>query len=93
MMEASSEVPSSQPARPAGRGSLGQRLSTLLYLRPRLTLALLLGPPLLWLVVVYQGSLLALVLQSFYHLDSFTGQVVRRLTLETYRDLLTSANM
>jgi putative spermidine/putrescine transport system permease protein len=93
MTEAIRQVPPSQPSGRASYSSLGQRLSTLLYLRPRLTLALLLGPPLLWLVVVYQGSLLALVLQSFYHLDSFTGQVVRRLTLETYRDLLTSANL
>src|SRR5574341_970020 len=93
MTEAISQAPSSQPVRSVGPASLGRRLSTLLYLRPRLTLALLLGPPLLWLVVVYQGALLALVLQSFFHLDSFTGHVVRRLTLDTYRDLLTSANM
>jgi putative spermidine/putrescine transport system permease protein len=53
----------------------------------------LLGPPLVWLVVVYLGSLFMLVLQSFYHLEPFTGQVIRRLSLETYRDLLTPANM
>ena len=37
-----------------------------------------LAPPLLWLGVVYLGSLGALVVQSFFHLDDFTGQVVRR---------------
>jgi putative spermidine/putrescine transport system permease protein len=69
------------------------RLATALYLRPRLLLGLLLGPPLVWLLVVYLGSLASLILQSFYHLDPFTGQVIRRLTLDTYRDLFTPANL
>jgi putative spermidine/putrescine transport system permease protein len=68
------------------------RLSTYLYRRPRLSLALLLGPPLLWLGVAYLGALAALLVQSFFSLDHFTGQVVRRLTLSTYGDLLTRAN-
>jgi putative spermidine/putrescine transport system permease protein len=46
-----------------------------------------------WLLVVYLGSLASLILQSFYHLDPFTGQVIRRLTLDTYRDLFTPANL
>jgi len=53
-----------------------------------MALALLLGPPLAWLGVVYLGSLLALVAQSFFHLDSFSGRIVRQLTLATYADLL-----
>ncbi len=69
------------------------RLSTFLHLRPRLALALLLGPPLLYLGVVYLGSLAALVLQSFYHLDGFTGLVVKRIGLATYRDLLSQSNI
>ena len=68
-------------------------VSTFLYLHPRLALLLLLAPPVLWLGVVYLGSLLALVAQSFFHLDGFTGQVVRRFSLATYRDLLTRANL
>ncbi|HET7011924.1 MAG TPA: ABC transporter permease [Anaerolineales bacterium] len=75
------------------RPGILHRLSTYLYRRPGLLLAALLGPPLGWLLVVYLGSLFMLVLQSFFHLDSFTGQVIRRLSLETYRDLLTPANM
>src|SRR5215207_3917176 len=70
-----------------------QRLSNTLYTRPRLLLFLLLAPPLLWLVVVYLGSLLALLLQSFFYLDGFTGQVVRRFSLVTYGALFTSAHM
>jgi putative spermidine/putrescine transport system permease protein len=72
---------------------LSRRLSTFFHRRPRLTLLLLLLPPLLWLGVVYLGSLSSLLIQSFFHLDDFTGQVVRRLTLATYADLLTGPNL
>lgn len=65
----------------------------LLYRRPFLTLIILLGPPLIWLMVLYLGPLFTLLLQSFYHLDPFTGLVVRQLTFATYRDLLTPANL
>ena len=68
------------------------RVSTALHRRPGLVLALLLAPPLAWMGVVYLGSLLALVAQSFFHLDDFSGVVVRRLTLATYRDLFTPAH-
>ena len=43
--------------------------------------------------MVYAGSLLALVVQSFFRLDDFTGLVVREPTLATYRQLLTPANV
>ena len=75
-----------------GRAAV-RAISTFLYLRPRLALALLLAPSLVWLGVVYLGSLLSLVVQSFFHLDGFTGQVVRRFSLLTYRDLLAPANL
>lgn len=68
------------------------RLSNFFYLHPRLTLLTLLAPPLLWLGVVYLGSLFAMLVQSFYHLDSFSGRVVREFSLDTYRDLFTPAN-
>jgi putative spermidine/putrescine transport system permease protein len=68
-------------------------VSRFLYRRPRLVLALLLGPPLLWLGVVYIGSLLALLVQSFFHLDDFSGLVVREFTLATYAQLFTQANL
>lgn len=73
--------------------SPGRRLSTFLFVRPRLALTLLLIPALLWLGVVYLGSLLALIVQSFYHLDGFTGQVVRTFGLATYRELFARANI
>ncbi len=70
-----------------------QRLSTYLYRRPALFLTLLLLPPLLWLGVVYLGSLVALLVNSFYSLNDFTGMVVRRFTLSTYGQLFTPANL
>jgi putative spermidine/putrescine transport system permease protein len=70
-----------------------QRISNYLYLHPRSFLALLLLPPLLWLGVVYLGSLATLLVQSFFYLDDFTGQVVRQFTLRTYAQLFTRANL
>ena len=59
-----------------------------LWQHGRVLTALLLLPPLLWLGVVYLGSLGALLAQSFFRLDEFTGQVVREVSLGTYAELL-----
>ena len=69
------------------------RISTYFYLRPRLVLALLLLPPLIWFLAVYVGSLITLLINSFFSLDSFTGQVVREFTLITYTKLLEPSNL
>ncbi|MCC7162163.1 MAG: ABC transporter permease [Anaerolineae bacterium] len=79
--------PSRQPR------SITSRLSTFFHNNPTLTLLLLLAAPLLWLGVIYLGSLGALLLQSFYRLDDFTGIVVREFTLDTYRQLFTQSNL
>ena len=68
------------------------RLSTYLYQRPGLVLALLLGPPILYMLVVYLGSLFALLINSFYYLEEFTGLVVRKFTLRTYLQIFSPAN-
>ncbi len=75
-----------------GLGALG-RLSTFLYLRPRAMLLLLLVPPLLWLGVIYLGSLFALLAQSLFHIDDFTGLVVYEPGFQTYGELFTPANV
>lgn len=69
------------------------RLSTYLYLRPKLILLLLLGPPMIYMFVVYLGSLFALLVYSFYRLDEFTGLVIREFTTATYAQLLLPANL
>ena len=45
-------------------------------------------PPLLWLGVVYLGSLFALLMQSFYAIDEFTARIIPEFTLATYRQLV-----
>jgi len=74
-------------------GSAIGGVSTFLYLRPRLVLLLLLLPPLLWLGIVYLGSLFALLLQSLFYIDGFTGQIVHEFTLATLGELFTAANL
>jgi len=54
---------------------------------------LLLVPPLLWLGVVYLGSLFALLAQSFFSIDEFSGTIVEEPTLKTYGELLQPANL
>jgi len=75
------------------RGGALRRLSDQLFRRPRLLLALLLGPPLVWLGLVYVGSLLALLAQSFFRLDDFSGLIVYEPTLATYAELFSPANL
>lgn len=67
-------------------------LSDMFWRRPRVLLALLLAPPLLWLGVVYIGSLAALLLQSFFSIDEFSGLINYEFTLKTYGELLRPAN-
>ena len=52
---------------------------------------LLLVAPLSWIGIVYVGSLFALLIQSFYSLDDFSGRIVREFTLATYAQLLEEA--
>lgn len=68
-------------------------LSDLFFRRPGLLTVLLLAPPLLWIAVVYLGSLFALLLQSFYSLDDFSGLIVHEFTLSTYAQLFERANL
>ena len=75
-------------ARP--RQTPARRLSTFLYRRAGLLTLLLLLPPLAWLGVVYLGSLFALLIQSFFGFDDFSGQVIYELTLRSYVELLSN---
>ena len=72
---------------------LADRLTALFWRRPRVLLLILLAPPLLWLGVVYLGSLAALLLQSFYSIDEFSGVVKQEFTLKTYAELLRAQNL
>src|SRR4051794_25906960 len=75
-----------------GRSGPSGALSDLFWRRPRLLLLLMLAPPVLWLGVIYLGSLFALLLQSFFSIDEYSGLINREFTLKTYGDLLQPAN-
>lgn len=77
----------------SGKRSFLQSVSTFLYLRPKLVLALHLFPPLVWFLVVYIGALVTMLVNSFFYLDSFTGKVVHEFTLRTYAKLLDPTNL
>lgn len=69
-----------------------KRLSSYFYLHPGLVLLLLLGPPMLWMFGLYLTPLGTLILNSFYHLDGFTGKIVHTFSLQTYLELAQPAN-
>lgn len=50
-----------------------------------------LSAPVLWLLVVYIGSLVVLVVTAFFELDSFTGQVTTELTTENLDTAFTTS--
>ncbi|MDB5542173.1 MAG: ABC-type spermidine/putrescine transport system, permease component [Devosia sp.] len=74
------------------RGLLGA-LSDAFWRRPKLLVFLLLLPALLWLGIVYIGSLFALLLQSFFSIDEFSGLINYEFTLKTYAELLRPQNL
>jgi putative spermidine/putrescine transport system permease protein len=76
----------------APRG-LADRLTALFWRRPNLLLVVLVAPPLLWLGVVYLGSLAALLVQSFFSIDEMSGLVIPEFTLKTYGELLRVSNL
>lgn len=73
--------------------SVLRKVSDLFYQRKRLMLAVLLTPPLLWFGVIYLGSLLSLLANSFFRLDDFTGQIVKELGFGNFITLLEPANV
>ncbi|RPH60323.1 MAG: ABC transporter permease [Burkholderiales bacterium] len=72
---------------------LGRRASDLVMGRPGLLLLVLLAPPLLWLGVIYLGSLFTLLANSFLRLDDFSGLIVPEFTLQNFAEIFTPANL
>lgn len=57
--------------------------------RPNLRVLVLLALPMLWLLVIYIGSLTALFITSIWKIDTFTSKIVRQFTLENFLDVFT----
>ena len=68
-------------------GGPSQSVSRYLYRHPRARVAGLLTAPLLWLVVLYLGSLTIMVVSSFWTTDSFTGALIKQPTLDNFATL------
>ncbi|MBR9840700.1 MAG: ABC transporter permease [Rhodobacteraceae bacterium] len=74
------------------RGGLLPRLVDWILRHPRMFVFLMVLPITLWLGIVYVGSLIALLIQSFFSIDEFSGLVVREFTFKTYGELLRPYN-
>ncbi|MER5452107.1 ABC transporter permease [Streptomyces sp. NPDC002766] len=66
------------------------RTAGALHRRPRLRLTLLLAAPLLWLAVLYLGSLTVLFVSAFWTTDSFTSEVVKVWSTDNFHELFTT---
>jgi putative spermidine/putrescine transport system permease protein len=68
--------------------TFARRASAALFRHPRLKLALMLTPPLGWLVVVYLITLSLLLATSFWRLNVLTSQIEHAWGVQNYRTLL-----
>ena len=78
-------MPSAREPAPA---SGVRRLSAALFRRPRVRLLALLTLPTVWLTLVYLAALFALLATAFFSVDEFTNAVVRTVTTQNVRDVL-----
>ena len=67
--------------------SFVRRVSAALYRRPRILLAALLTPPIVWLVVIYLGSLALMFVSSLWRLDPTTSAIVKEPSLANFQDV------
>jgi putative spermidine/putrescine transport system permease protein len=76
----------------APRHGPGAAISGFFYRHPWSKLLILLLPAVLWLVVLYLGSIAGLLINSFWSIEEFTGLIDRTFTLSTYQDLFEPYN-
>ena len=67
--------------------SAGRRLADLFHGRPRFQVGALLSGPLAWLVVLYLGSLVVLLVASFWSVDALSGELIKGFTFDNYKEL------
>ena len=67
---------------------MGRRLAGLFHGRPRLQLGGLLAAPMVWLVILYLGSLAVLLVTAFWSVDPLSGDVIKELSFENFEELV-----
>jgi putative spermidine/putrescine transport system permease protein len=67
--------------------SAGRRLAGLFSGRPRLQIGSLLAAPMAWLVILYLGSLVILLVTAFWSVDPLSGKVIKEFSLENFESL------
>jgi putative spermidine/putrescine transport system permease protein len=75
----------------AQRRSAGRRLADLFHGRKRLQLGSLLAGPIGWLVIGYIGSLVVLLIASFWSVDALSGETVHGFTTDNYKELFNTS--
>src|SRR5437660_8985556 len=73
--------------RTRGAGRVG-RIQALLWRRPWMRAALLLGPALSYFVVIYLASLVLLLITAFWQINPFTTAIERVWNLDNFRTLI-----
>ena len=68
--------------------SAGRRLAGLFHGRPRLQIGALLAAPSAWLVILYLGSLVVLLVTAFWTVDALSGNVIKEFSLENFERLV-----
>ncbi len=70
-----------------GRRSASRRLADLFHGRPRVQVGALLTGPLVWLVILYLGSLAVLLVAAFWSVDALSGELIKGFTFDNYKEL------
>jgi ABC-type spermidine/putrescine transport system permease subunit I len=86
-------MPEAQPlvAVAPPRATAARSASVYLSTHARARLALLLGAPLAWLVLVYIVALAALLITALWTVDSFTGEITQSWTLDNIVTVVTGS--
>jgi putative spermidine/putrescine transport system permease protein len=71
------------------KGGRVGRIQALLWRRPWMRAALLLGPGLTWFVVIYLASLVLMLITAFWQINPFTTAIERVWNLDNFRTLVT----
>lgn len=72
-------------------GGRGRALSRYFATHARARLAALLSLPLAWVLILYIGSLVMMIVAAFWSIESFTGAVVHNFSLANFQTLITES--